>query len=143
MSSYFETLDRQGKDRYRGKLEAVGLSLKDDPYMPGASDKWRSDMACWPKIEYGHIFAYFISRPGTYTQEQLLSWKQLEAYNYFQNGYVRTVLSSMFGSGSTRCVLLKAKVNPSQRARDNAHEAWIIARKDGPIVSAHCTCMAG
>ena len=26
---------------------------------------------------------------------------------------------------------------------DNAHEAWIIARKDGPIVGAHCTCMAG
>ena len=53
MSSYFETLDRQGKDRYRGKLEAVGLSLKDDPYTPGASDKWRSDMACWPKIRGG------------------------------------------------------------------------------------------
>lgn len=143
MSSYFDTLDRQGKDRYQRKLEVVGLSLKDDPFTAGTSEKWRSDMVNWPKIEYGHIFAYFISRPGTYTQEQLLSWKQLEAYNYFQNGYVRTVLCSVFGNGSTRCVLLKAKVNPSQRTPENAHEAWIIARKDGLIVCAHCTCMAG
>ena len=69
----------------------VGVSLKDDPFTPGTSDKWHSDMVNWPKIKYGHIFAYFLSRPGTYTQEQLLSWKQLEAYNYFQNGYMRTV----------------------------------------------------
>ena len=44
-------------------------------------------MVNWPKIEYEHIFAYFIYRLGTYTlytREQLLSWKQLEAYNHFQ-----------------------------------------------------------
>ena len=71
MSSYFDTLDRQGKDRYQRKLEVVGLSLKDDPFTAGTSEKWHSDMVNWPKIEYGHIFAYFISRPGTYMQEQL------------------------------------------------------------------------
>jgi len=141
MSGYFESLDWQGKEQYKEKLEAVGLSIKDDPY--GVDDRFRSDMTVWPKIEYGHIFAYFITRPGTYTQQQLLSWKQLEAYNYFESGYVRTVLSREFGSGKTRCVILKAKVNPSQRSPDNAHEAWIIARIDGQIVSAHCTCMAG
>ena len=27
-----------------------------------------------------------------YTQEQLLSWKQMDAFNYFQAGHVRTVL---------------------------------------------------
>ena len=91
MSSYFDTLDRQGKDRYQRKPEVVGLSLKDDPFTAGTSEKWHSDMVNWPKIEYGHIFSYFISRPGTYTQEQLLSSKRLEAYNYFQNGYTRTV----------------------------------------------------
>ena len=143
MSSYFATLDVRGRERYKEKLEAVGLSVNDDPYLPCHSEKFCSDMSQWPKIEYGHIFAYFISRPGTYTQEQLLSWKQLEAYNYFENGHVRTVLSMMFGSGDARCVLLKAKVNPSQKGPDHAHEAWMIARKDGQIVCAHCTCMAG
>ena len=46
------------------------------------------------------------------------------------------------GTKSAAC-LLKAKVNPSQRTADKAHEAWIIARSSGLIVSAHCTCMAG
>ena len=138
MSSYFTSLDFQAKERYKEKLEAVGLSLDDDPYISG--DKFTSDMTRWPKIEYGHIFGYFISRPGTYTQEQLLSWKQLEAYNYFESGHVRTVV---FDSGKTKCVVLKAKVNPSQRSLDNAHESWIVSRLDGQIICAHCSCMAG
>ena len=104
MSSYFKSLDWQGKERYREKLESVGLTLKDDSYSP-ENDGFRSDMTNWPKIEYGHIFAYFIVRPGTYTQEELLSWKQLEAYNYFECGYVRTVLSMVFGHGKGRCVV--------------------------------------
>ena len=68
MTSYFETLSKEGRVRYQEKLEAVGLSLKDDPYTPRGSDKWHSNMACWPKTEYRHIFFYFISRPGTYMQ---------------------------------------------------------------------------
>ena len=118
------------------------MTLKDDPYSP-ENDGFRSDMTNWPKIEYGHIFAYFIVRPGTYTQEELLSWKQLEAYNYYECGYVRTVLSMVFGHGKGRCVVLKAKVNPSQKSPDDAHQAWIVAKPAGQIVCAHCTCMAG
>ena len=71
-------------------------------------------MVNWPKIEYRHIFAYFISRPGTCMQEQLLSWKQLEAYNYFQNGYVRTVLCLVFDNGSTRYVLWRRRWIPAK-----------------------------
>ena len=56
-----------------------------------------------------------LKRPGTYTQEQLLSWKQLEAYNFFESGYVRTVFAMAFGQDVAKCVLVKAKVNPSQR----------------------------
>ena len=141
--SYYEALDWQAiaKKWYREKLEVVGLSLKDDPY--SRNDRFSSDMTSWPKIEYGHIFAYFITRPGTYMQQELVSWKQMEAYNYFQSGYVRAVSSMKFGTGKARCVVLKAKINPSQRSPDNAHEAWVISRVDGNILCAHCTCMAG
>ena len=67
-------------------------------------------------IEYGHIFTYYIKRPGTYTQEELISWKQLKSYNYFESGYVRTVHSQVFGSGGGRFVVLKVFVNPSQKS---------------------------
>ena len=75
-------------------------------------------------------------------QEQLFSWKQLEVYNYFKSGYVRTVYAMAFGQDVLKCILVKAKVNPSQCSPDDAHEAWIIAKPDGCIVSAHCTCKA-
>ena len=143
MASYFEGLNAKGKEHYKAKLEAVSLTISEDPYLRCNAARFFSDMSQWPKIEYGHIFTYFISRPGTYTQEQLLSWKQLDAYNYFEKAYVRTLLSMKFGSGSARCCLLKAKVNHSQKRPDHAHEAWITAKPDRQIVCAHCTCMAG
>ena len=48
------------------------------------------------------------------------------AYNFFESGYVRTVYAMAFGQGVLKCILVKAKVNPSQRSPDDAHEAWII-----------------
>ena len=87
--------------------------------------RFSDDMALWPRIEHGHIFGYFINRPGTYIilkTEQLLS------------GFVRTVFAMGFGQGNQKCCLLKAKVNLSQRSADQAHEAWIIAWSSGLIV---------
>ena len=103
-NGYFESLDWQGK-RYKEKLETVGLSLQDYPYC--LDERFSSDMTSWPKIEYGHIFAYFITRPSTYTQQELVS-------NYFGSGYVRTVLCLPFGKGKARCVVVKAQVNVPQ-----------------------------
>ena len=143
MARYYHDFCVVEKERYRAKLEVIGLRIEDDPYLPINAARFLPDMSLWPKIEYGHIFSYFVTRPGTYTQEQLLSWKQLDAYNYFANGYVRTVLCMIRGSGSSRFCLLKAKVNPSQKSADQAHEPWITAKPNGQIISAHCTCMAG
>ena len=144
MSDYFEGLSNKAKNRYKEKLQAVGLGIQDDPYKPENDTKYVGDnMSIWPKVEYGNIFAYFVQRPGVYTQEQLLSWKQLDSYNYFQNGYVGPVSVWNFGQGDAKCCLLKAYVNPSQRAPQNGNKPWIIAKPDGTVVTAHCTCMAG
>ena len=140
MSDYFRRLDGDGKVRYKDKLDIVGISIEDDPYLPNAN--FLSDMVAWPGVEYGHIFNYLITRPGVYTLEQLLSWKELEGYNYFQSNYVRTVWLRWFGIKKDICVM-KAFVNPSQCAPDKAHEAWVITKLDGTIITGHCTCMAG
>lgn len=118
------------------KLHLIGLGESDDPYSESNSLRFADDMTLWPALEYGHIFGYFITRPGLYTQEQFLVWKQLDAYNYFQSGYVRTVVVSAVGS----ICLLK---DPSQRSPDSAHHHWVAIKKHGTVVSGHCTCMAG
>ena len=73
MSEYFDSLKDDDKERCKAKLNAIGLQLEKDPYR-GERD-YEADMTSWPPVEHGHIFAYFIARPGVYTFEQLLSWK--------------------------------------------------------------------
>jgi hypothetical protein len=134
MSDYFVSLDPVAKDRYRQKLKLLGL---EDPYLDAG---YVDDMTLWPPVEFGHIFCYFIERPGVYTKQELMQWKSLEAYNYFLSGHVRQVMVKRVSS--TTCIL-KATVNPSQSSPDSAHEAWVAAKSDGQIVVAHCKCMAG
>ena len=142
MGEYYLSSSKEAKERYEAKLNSVGLSLVDDPYLSQNHSKFSTEILLWPSIEYGHIFSYYIKRPGTFTQEELMSWKQLEAYNYFKSGHVRTIYGLTFGSGE-RCVTLKAAVNPSQKAPDQANQAWIVAKLDGRIVCGHCTYWAG
>ena len=74
MSSYFQGLPKDARDRYEQKLILSGLSLEEHPYSRNRNGEWSPDVARWPRIEYGDIFTYFISRPGTFTMEQLASW---------------------------------------------------------------------
>ena len=139
LSDYVECLDAVAKSRYLDKLGVLGLAATDDPY---ASGDFQDAMGLWPPVEFCHIFCYFIMRPGVYTQQELLQWKQLDAYNYFRSGFVRTVKIWDL-KNSSQCVILKGLVNPSMRSPDNAHQPWVATTKDGAVVTAHCTCMAG
>lgn len=59
------------------------------------------------------------------------------------SGWVRTVFYHDLGIDNSSC-LLKAKVNPSQRSSDKPHEPWVaVTKKEGRIITGHCTCMAG
>ena len=66
-------------------------------------------------------------KPGVYMQEQLLSWKQMDSFNYFQSGYEE----HCFPTSLVQKVILKAKVNPSQKSPDSNQEARLIADKLG------------
>ena len=66
-------MSEESKVRYAEKLKLAGLSLEEDPYDYRNNNNYKDDMTAWPPLEYGHIFTYFIRRPGLYTQEQLLS----------------------------------------------------------------------
>ena len=140
MSDCFRKLDRIVKTRYLEKLQLLGLDRTDDPYDPRNSHKFVDDMTKWPAVEYGHIFCYYIQRPGVYTKQQLLQWKSLDAFNYFQSGHVRDI---KIWSLSSNCCIVMAYVNPGQNAPEKAHLAWIGTKLDGEIITLHCTCMAG
>ena len=77
-------------------LSCVGFSIQDDCYLPtsNARLKFINDVATSPRTEISHIFWLL----GVYTQEQLLSWKQLDGFNY----YMRTVFSFGFGHPGKR-----------------------------------------
>ena len=57
--------------------------MADDPYLT-SNDEYVTNMTTWPSMEYGYIFGYFVTRSGVYTQQELLSWKQIDVYNFFQ-----------------------------------------------------------
>ena len=72
------------KNRYAEKQMSVGLSIEDDPFLPKNSNRFANSLSNWPQTEFGLIFTSFLSRACVYTQKQLLSWKQMDAYIYFQ-----------------------------------------------------------
>ena len=76
-SGYFHGLGRPSQERCMKKLEITGLTIKDNPYSPSRSGEWSLDICYWTKIEYVNFFSYFIAKPGTFTFQQLASWRQL------------------------------------------------------------------
>ena len=108
MSKYLRSLTSVARERYIRRLEVIGLKESDDPYVQeNQLKRFKDTMSAWPQIEYGHIFGYFIRRPGVYTQQELLDWKSLQAYNFFQSGFVQTVATWTVNSS---LVVVLAKV---------------------------------
>ena len=79
---YLQSLDHISRKRYLQRLKVLGLA-EDDPYLETKLERFTDQMTAWPQVEFGHIFGYFIKRPGVFTQEKLLDWKSLQAYNFF------------------------------------------------------------
>ncbi len=137
---YSKSLDYPSQRRYANKLQIDGEKLPD-PYEI-LDTLWQDDVTKWPNMEFGDLYTYLIDTKGPYTKESLKAYKSLQAYNYFYNGYVRTVY--IFEPSNSNFSILKAKINPSQKAPDQNHEAWVIvAKASGEIKTAHCKCMAG
>ena len=90
-SAYWQSLRSPERANYNrklqclyssGKLSDVETAASLDPYNFSDSD-WCDDLSLWPPIEFGHIFCYLVDTPGEFTREKLLSYKSLEAYNYY------------------------------------------------------------
>ena len=122
------------------KLDVVGERFPD-PYNL-REDQLVDNVLKWPNVEYGDLYNYLIKMPGPFTKESMDAYKSLEACNFFYCGHVCTVFFYETSPAGNYAVLL-AKVNPSQKSASNFHEAWVLAKRNGSIKTAHCTCMAG
>ena len=129
MSDYLGSLPLVARHRYLEKLSSLGLLEQDDPF--AQSDKFIDDMSLWPPVEYGHIFCYFIERPGVYTRQQLLIT------------IIKVAVFELWAPSKAPLCIVRAKVNPSQSSPDSSHFAWVAVISDGQGITSQSTCMAG
>ena len=59
-------------------------------------------------------------------EKELLSWKQIDAYDAFQGGRVRTVFFRQFRPTVARW--LKHRLNPNQKLPDYLNPDWILVK---------------
>ncbi len=71
-------------------------------------------------------------------REYIKAYRSLDAYNYFNSGKVKNILT--YTNGST-CVVY-GEIEAGQTL-SKSYSAWIVAKKSSEVQSGHCTCMAG
>ena len=128
--------------RYNEKLTVNGKRLLDPYYQ---IKEWKKDLACLPFFTFPDIFVYCVLRTGMYATEQMKAYRSLEAYNYFESGFVQELLTHEARAGSKTVVFVKGSVLPSQRVGQKAqpYVAWVLCEASGVVLGGHCTCMAG
>ena len=68
----------------------LGFTESYDPYSESNAVKFTDNLTLWPRVEYGHIFGYFVTRPGLYTQDQLLAFSALHLHGWINNNMTLT-----------------------------------------------------
>ena len=130
LSENAEKLDGNVKKRYVEKISEVGV----DPLL---IPDHKLDPECLPPIEASDLLVLDTSY---YTNKQFKAFRSLQAYNQMVSGFI----SSVQGTVLQKKYVIVAKVRHSQRMNDPLVTLWMIANKDGSILSAHCIgCMAG
>ncbi|KAK3884699.1 hypothetical protein Pcinc_011019 [Petrolisthes cinctipes] len=97
-----------------------------------------------PDLRHSDIYQYLINFKSAYNHKELRAYRSLEAYKYFIAGWVSELLIADIkqGNGSTLCIVT-AKVRHSQSLNEEALRPWFAMEKEGPIIAAHCSCVAG
>ncbi|CAN8024013.1 unnamed protein product [Ixodes persulcatus] len=141
-SSYFRKLEEPARNRYREKLTIAGEELPDPLDADVRKNVFSTDARQWPRLEIGDIYVYLVEGICFYTREQFKSYKLEDGYNLFLSGKVRDACSFGATIENARIVLITGQVEASQTL-GKYHQPWAVVKKEGTVLSAHCTCMAG
>nr|CAH7742876.1 unnamed protein product [Callosobruchus chinensis] len=136
-SAYFEQLVAEYPDvagRYLQKISILGL----DPFSVDPNTV-SYDPSDFPPVTNMDLLTYLVLSTSYYTKAQMKAYKSLNAYKFFEAGFVT-------GCGMMKIKnyhVLLAMVKHSQRMTEPPLQTWVIVNEDGSIECAHCTCMAG
>ena len=134
ISEYVKSLDEHVKRRYLQKISVIGVDPAD------LNTGVNLDTECLPPIESTDIFTYLVLGTSFYTKEQFKNFKSLEAHKWLTSGFVISVQGCVVAEK----FVVFGKVKHSQRMNDPPISTWIIASKEGTVLSAHCMdCKAG
>ena len=104
-----------------------------------------TDLSCLLFVTFPDIFVYCVLRTGMYGADEMKAYRSLEAFNYFESGFVQEMLTHKVQEGARTVIFVKASVLPNQRVGQKAqpYVAWALCEATGTILTGHCTCMAG
>ena len=91
LSEYVRSLPTDVRTRYLAKTAALNC----DPYCVRELE-FISDVMTWPPVEHVDVINYLIFTPSTYTSDQLKRYKSLDAYKFFQDGWIKKILHKKF-----------------------------------------------
>ncbi|XP_068690180.1 uncharacterized protein [Montipora foliosa] len=121
------------KAEYRNRLAKYNLSD------PNSATAWLDDMTKWPAVDLGKIFSFILTHKE-FDSTYVGKYKDQKAFSYWRSNFVGPIYFSQ--NKDDKCIL-KSSITPSQRVRQDPHQAWVAVRNNGTIVCGWCTCIAG
>ncbi|KAK7889045.1 hypothetical protein WMY93_024605 [Mugilogobius chulae] len=138
-SEYTSHFNSRDIELYIKKLNRLNIT---DPYnVPGVLFKSISAEEDVPDLRYPDIYNFLINFPSCYSGDSLKAYKSLEGYKWTQSGFVTNI--QLWNLQAKNIYIITGRVHHSQRLNDPQLKPWVVARKDGVVLGAHCNCTAG
>lgn len=94
LSEYAQSFTGDVKLRY---LNKISLLNNVDPYTLKPQN-FSFDRIEFPRVSYIDIVNYVVFEKSAYSKESMKAYKSLDAYKYFQSGFVKRVGMKKFGN---------------------------------------------
>ena len=106
-TTYSSSLSSDDRKKYEEKLITTDGTVLPDPYI--LVENWKDNVKLLPVITWADIYNYLINTSSLYTNENLKTYKSVEAYNFFVSGHVHDVAYHGINNLSEFC-FIKTKV---------------------------------
>ena len=84
---------------------------------------------------------FYLLHTSFVTSEEVKNYKSLQSYKYFTSGWVLEVEWKTYSE--EEIILILGKVRHSYASSKPPLHPWLLIKRSGAVIVAHCTCMAG